>query len=81
MTKCSSLGSLWAIWDTSRNTYNAVGNVLQANVSDAEISPYNIDVLSNGFKFRDTNSNWNGSGATFIYMAFAENPFKLSLAR
>jgi SPRY domain len=81
LTKCSSLGSLWAIWDTSRNTYNATSNVLQANVADAEISPYNIDILSNGFKFRDTNSNWNGSSNTYIFAAFAENPYKLSLAR
>lgn len=81
MTKAISTGSIWGMWDASRNTYNAAGNVLQANVSDAEVSPYNIDILSNGFKMRDTNSNWNGSGQTFIYMAFAENPQKYSLGR
>jgi len=81
MTKAISTGSIWGMWDSSRNTYNAAGNVLQAQSSDAEISPYNIDILSNGFKMRDTNSNWNGSGQTFIVMAFAENPFKNALAR
>jgi len=81
MTKAISTGSIWGMWDSSRNTYNAAGNVLQAQASDVEISPYNIDILSNGFKMRDTNSNWNGSGQTFIVMAFAENPFKNALAR
>jgi hypothetical protein len=39
------------------------------------------DFLSNGFKCRATNGNWNGSGETYIYMAFADNPFKYALAR
>jgi len=34
--------------------------------------------LSNGFKQRDTSANRNGSGNTYIYMAFAENPFTTS---
>jgi len=37
--------------------------------------------LSNGFKIRATNSNCNTTNGGYIYMAFAENPFKNSLAR
>jgi hypothetical protein len=35
-------------------------------------------LLSNGFKFRDKDGTWNGSGIHYIYMAFAENPFTTS---
>jgi hypothetical protein len=71
----------WVIWDSSRNTYNATGNILQPNTSNAELSPYNIDLLSNGFKIRDTDATWNGNTYTYIYMAMAENPFRNALAR
>jgi hypothetical protein len=40
-----------------------------------------IDSLSNGFKIRGTDGNTNTSTATYVYMAFAETPFKYSLAR
>jgi hypothetical protein len=40
-----------------------------------------MDFLSNGFKFRTSDSATNASGGTYIYMAFAENPFKNALAR
>ena len=35
----------------------------------------NFFILSNGFKIRGSGSAQNGSGATYIYMAFAEAPF------
>lgn len=76
----------WLLWDTSRSAYNMVTKYLVANTSGAEVdtlgaSGPNIDILSNGFKVRDPNSGWNQNGSTHIYMAFAENPFKNSLAR
>ena len=85
MIKLSSgSGSGWLIYDSSRNTYNLTDLYLQANQSNAEAgnstdNPF--DFLSNGFKARYSNSATNQSGGTFIYMAFAENPFKNSLAR
>ena len=42
---------------------------------------YGIDILSNGFKIRDTNVNMNSSGDTYIYAAFADNPFNVANAR
>jgi hypothetical protein len=71
----------WVMLDTARNTSNAVNLNLYANASDAEATDTRCDALSNGFKIRGTGTWVNNSSSTYIYMAFAENPFKLSLAR
>ena len=72
----------WFVFDSSRNTYNVTTARLYPALSNAEDTNLNtLDLLSNGFKFRDTNVAWNGSGTTYIFMAFAENPFKNALAR
>lgn len=82
----TSVGA-WMIMDTSRNTYNVLDDGLAPNNSNAESSYSNtaqVDFLSNGFKIRADNANsyWNNvSGNTYIYAAFAESPFKTSLAR
>jgi hypothetical protein len=71
----------WAMFDTSRGTYNVVGPQIYANLSNAEGTGSYLDILSNGFKLRDSSTTWNNSGWTYIYMAFAENPFKYANAR
>jgi len=71
----------WYILDAKRNTYNVVDLYLMANLSNAEATYSFGDIVSNGFKFRNTSAAINASGSTYIYMAFAENPFKYSLAR
>ena len=71
----------WFLWDTSRDTYNTAGDVLLPNDASAEITNRPIDILSNGFKIRSTDTHTNGSGNTMIYAAFAENPFKYANAR
>jgi hypothetical protein len=81
LKKTSAAGNNWFIWDTSRDTYNVVQNYLWSNSSSAEGADVAIDVLSNGFKVRAVSGNYNDSGGTYIYGAFAENPFKNSLAR
>lgn len=78
--RTDSVGN-WIIWDTVRNTYNATDYILYPNLSNAEGSGVPIDSLSNGFKIRDTSTSDNASGGTYIFMAFAESPFKNSLAR
>ncbi len=70
----------WYIFDTERGTYNVIGPYIVPNTSAAEGTYTAVDILSNGFKLRDTNNFVNSSG-TYIYAAFAENPFKNSLAR
>jgi hypothetical protein len=70
----------WVLWDTSRNTYNAAQAPLFPNLSVAEGNSYFMDALSNGFKLRMSTIT-NVNGATYIYAAFAENPFNISRAR
>lgn len=78
----SAAGNDWYIYDAVRSTYNVATHRLFPNSSAAEATNFNtLDILSNGWKVRDSNSAWNASGATYIYAAFAESPFKYSLAR
>jgi hypothetical protein len=79
----TTAGTNWFTHDTSRALYNADQLVLLPNDSTAELnnSAYALDELSNGFKIRTTDQQLNGSGQNFIYMAWAENPFKNALAR
>ena len=71
----------WWMFDTKRDPINSADARLAANTSDAEATgsfTNVIDFLSNGFKLRNTDSAWNRSGGTYIYMCFAENPFVTS---
>jgi len=79
MIKSTQAGMSWDIIDTARSTSNVMDDYLTANTTDPEgtSSTKNIDFLSNGFKCRDDN-NINFSDHTYIYMAFAENPFTTS---
>jgi hypothetical protein len=84
MTKNITTGGYWwEMVDAARSPYNTSNKTLYANVSDAEYtsSTYDKDLLSNGFKMRGNSAGQNSSGDTFIYMAFAENPFKYANAR
>jgi hypothetical protein len=78
--RTDSTGS-WCIFDTSRNTYNTADLELNPNSSAAENNGNALDMLSNGFKWRDTFGSHNASGGVYVYACFAENPFKNSLAR
>jgi hypothetical protein len=70
----------WTMYDSARSTYNPSTRVLYPNLSNTEdASTDHFDWLSNGFKMKSTNQNT--SGGTFIFMAFAEHPFKHSLAQ
>jgi len=78
--RTDSTGS-WFMEDSSRGTYNVMGPELYAESTAAEATSNRLDFLSNGFKMRATNAGDNASGGTYIYAAFAENPFKYALAR
>ena len=76
MIKCSSnSGHNWQIRDSKRPGYNTTTGLLKPNQSAEEQNTDNIDLLSNGFKQRNSAGDDNGSGQTYIYMAFAESPF------
>jgi len=65
----------WVIMDNKRDTFNVLNKTLYPSTSDAEATSVDrFDFLSNGFKNRATSSFNNGSGASYIYMAFAESP-------
>jgi hypothetical protein len=82
MVKSSSSVADWNMWDTSRSPYNQGGQTIWANLQNGEYTAAVFyDILSNGFKLRDTNAESNANTQTYIYMAFAENPFKNSNAR
>ena len=83
MGKSTSAVGEWRIFDTARDSFNAAQSELFANLSNAETTnvAYSTDILSNGFKPRNTNTGLNDAGVTYIFMAFAEAPFKNSLAR
>ena len=65
----------WTLFDNKRDPFNEVDNRLFPDSSGAEADGNDCDFLSNGFKHRTTGSGTNGSGYSYIFMAFAENPF------
>ena len=72
-------GDDWILYDNKREPENVAIKKLFPNQSAAESSSYDsIDMLSNGFKARTNLGGTNSSGKTYIYMAFAENPFVTS---
>ena len=72
----SASGDPWVLIDNKRNTFNALSNTLTPNDTNAaNTGTDRADFLSNGIKIRTTSDAWNGSGSSYIYMAFAENPF------
>jgi hypothetical protein len=80
MVKGATTAQVWSMRDNKRDSYNSAQKAIYANRSDAESDNANnsIDLLSNGFKIRNLFGTENQSGQTFIYMAFAENPFVTS---
>jgi hypothetical protein len=66
----------WNINDSARVGYNPVADTLNANETYAEGASDVMDILSNGFKIRFTGTNFNASGGTYIFAAFAEHPFQ-----
>ena len=78
MVKRTDSTANWQILDNKRNTYNPWNTALFPDTTDPDTTDYSTDHLSNGFKLRVTTTSRNGSGASYIYMAFAENPFVTS---
>ena len=89
MIKRANSSGAWTMLDTARDEYNEMDTILNADATTAEssfgVTNRNMDFLSNGFKIRYTaaggTTDLNASGGNYIYMAFAENPFKNALAR
>jgi hypothetical protein len=78
MFKSTSTTGGWEIHDNKRDTFNPSSKRLFPHLSNAEATEDYVDFVSNGFKFRTTDATGNTSGTSYIYMAFAENPFVTS---
>ena len=79
-------GGSWAMLNNKSPGHNVINNSLYANDANAEtvgagVTSSIADFLSNGIKIRGYSSNVNNSSGTYVYIAFAENPFKTSNAR
>jgi len=83
MIKSTSASTEWVMIDTARSSYNLSETALYANrdYTESTIGTVDdVDILSNGFKLRN-NTGFVNASQTYIYAAFAENPFKYALAR
>ena len=61
----------WWIHDDQRNPHNPVNKNLYPNSNNATATETASDFLSNGFKLRTSNQNWNDDGDTYVYWAWA----------
>ena len=81
MVKCTSAacGENWITFDTARDSNNVVSHQLYPSVSNTEDTGGTyLDMLSNGFKFRQSGAGGNVSSVTYIYAAFADQSFYYS---
>jgi len=79
LTKRTDGGSNnWQLIDSARSSFNVADDILKPDESAVESShaDYSVDFLSNGFKHRTGHVARNGNGNTYIYVAFASNPFQ-----
>ena len=90
MVKLTSAASgSWVMFDNKRDPDNPTGRVFYADISaiSTDVSSYHpYDLLSNGFKSRIPGGNgneasYNSNSQTYLYIAFAESPFKYANAR
>ena len=81
LLRVASAANFWFIYDNKREGYNEDNDTLSPNTDTVEDNTYKLDLISNGFKIRSTQNAHNQSGQTFIYIAFAEAPFKFANAR
>ena len=82
LKRIDTAGYHWRLYSSAQSPTNEVERRMTPNLAEAEgyhATDMSLDFLSNGIKFRATNGHQiNLSGGTYIYMAFAENPFVTS---
>ena len=77
-------GTYWTIFDSARRSINPANHTLNPNLNHVEETNGGngqIDLLSNGFKCRNTDGGINGNGVNYVFMAFAESPFQTANAK
>lgn len=75
MIKCRSHTGSWIIVDTARSPINPTTSALFADLPSAESvsSAYAVDMLSDGFKLRTSDSNTNANGRDYVFLAIADS--------
>tara|TARA_R100001463_G_scaffold136093_1_gene200640 strand:- start:2212 stop:3252 length:1041 start_codon:yes stop_codon:yes gene_type:complete len=73
VVKRTDSGNNWHMHDNKRAPYNSNNKTLYPNLNNPEATE-DFDMLSNGFKLRESGGGYNADGGTYIYMAFAQNP-------
>ena len=74
--KRTNTSNNWIMFDNKRDPHNEAIRVLFPNTSDDEdagTGANDLDFLSNGIKIREDNGECNGSGDSYIYMAFGQS--------
>jgi len=66
----------WFVYDNKRDTSNPNDTIVAANLSDAQYSNYaeKVNFYDNGFQPVTATGGINGSGAKYLYIAFAAAP-------
>jgi len=77
VVKRTDSGNNWHMHDNKRAPYNSNNKTLYPNLNNPEATE-DFDILSNGFKLRESGGGYNADGGTYIYMAFAQNPLVAS---
>ena len=75
MVKRTDDAGSWAVVDVKRDTYNSAIKRLAFDLANQEyntLDPY-MGIFSNGFRLEATSSAFNGSGGSYIYMAFGQS--------
>jgi len=72
----------WDMIDSARDPVNPMINRLFAESTSADLNNLSatLDFTANGFKIRTTDTSYN-SGVRYLFVAFAETPFKYANAR
>ena len=81
LTKRLNSTSDWRAWDTVRNIYNISMAHTKLNDTASENTSIGMDILSNGFKIRSADSEFNASGSFYLYLVFADESFKYTTAK
>ena len=84
LLKAVTAATHWNMFDTARDPHNQISRRILSNDPGEEVtnhSNYNFGIYSNGFIPETTSADKNATGVTFIYVAFAETPYKYANAR
>ena len=78
MIKRAGATENWFIFNNKSDSFNPAGRYILADGNNAEndhSGGNDVDFLANGFRLRANNAGTNTFHNSYIYMAFAENPF------